>query len=240
MSENKNLPNLDFSGFSTEKYMNKKFKDAGNAPYETPAYGTGVDPSKYREYLGQGFDVYAPDIERKRAESQSVGQQIGAFANQSVLGEVVGGTIMTLGALAEIPELVYNGLTESESGFTNAIYEAGDNISKWTRDVTPIYQTGDRFSDTGWWFQNGVSVASAASMLLPGAGVAKGVGKLGQLMKWSKAATELASTGLGALTMRHAENFREANGVFQSVYNDALNKGLNEEAARKMLLMLLH
>ena len=83
MPENKNLPNLDFSGFSTEKYMNKKFKDVGNAPYETPAYGTGVDPSKYREYLGQGFDVYAPDIERKRAESQSWGEQIGAFANQS-------------------------------------------------------------------------------------------------------------------------------------------------------------
>ncbi len=174
-----------------------------------------------------------PNIDRIRGERQPVLSQVGAFANQAVLGEVVGGTIMTLGALAEIPSLIYDGLTESESGFNNAIFEAGDNLSKWTRDVTPIYQTGDRFSDTGWWLQNGVSVASAASMLLPGAAVAKGVGKLGQLMKWSKTATELAQTGLGALTMRHAENFREANGVFQTVYNDALNKGIDEETAKQ-------
>lgn len=174
-----------------------------------------------------------PNIDRIRGERQPVLSQVGAFANQAVLGEVVGGTIMTLGALAEIPSLIYDGLTESESGFNNAIFEAGDNLSKWTRDVTPIYQTGDRFSDTGWWLQNGVSVASAASMLLPGAAVAKGVGKLGQLMKWSKTATDLAQTGLGALTMRHAENFREANGVFQTVYNDALNKGIDEETAKQ-------
>lgn len=174
-----------------------------------------------------------PNIERIRGDRQPVLSQVGAFANQAILGEVVGGTIMTLGALAEIPSLIYDGLTESESGFNNAIFEAGDNLSKWTRDVTPIYQTGDRFSDTGWWLQNGVSVASAASMLLPGAAVAKGVGKLGQLMKWSKTATDLAQTGLGALTMRHAENFREANGVFQTVYNDALNKGIDEETAKQ-------
>ena len=105
-----------------------------------------------------------PNIERIRGDRQPVLSQVGAFANQAVLGEVVGGTIMTLGALAEIPSLIYDGLTESESGFNNAIFEAGDNLSKWTRDVTPIYQTGDRFSDTGWWLQNGVSVASAASI----------------------------------------------------------------------------
>ena len=233
MANKLNKVNINYSGFSTENYMSRKKGQFYTPSVETPMAGQGIDPSKFREYLGEGFDISQPGIERKRAEAQPWYEQAGAFANQAIVGEVIGGTIMTLGALAEIPQLVYDGLTESESGFTNAIYEAGDNLSKMTRDVTPIYQTGDRFTDSGWWFQNGVSVASAASMLLPGAGVAKGVGKLGQLMKLSKTATGLAETGLGALTMRHAENFREANGVFQSVYNEALSKGLDEESARK-------
>ena len=84
MPENKNLPKMDFSGLPTEKYMTRKFRDIGNTPYETPAYGTGVDPSKYREYLGQGFDVST----QQQLQIESVYKGVNLFIAAPKTGDV--------------------------------------------------------------------------------------------------------------------------------------------------------
>ena len=176
-----------------------------------------------------------PQLQSIRGENQPWYDQAGSFLNQAVIGEIVGGTIMSAGAMIELlnPEFYKSAIDKSEYDFSNALYDVGESITDWTKDITPIYQTGERFGDSGWWFSNGVSVASTLSMMIPGMGVAKGVGALGKLLKLSTTATKLAATGLGALTMRHAENFREANDVFESVYTLGMQNNKGEEASRK-------
>ena len=186
------------------------------------------------------YDGYIPreNIENpeqfylQRAENQPWYDQAANFVNQSVVGEIIGGTMMSGGAIVEAPEMIYNFLTGSENEFTNGLFEAGKAISDWTKEVTPIYQTGERFGDSGWWFQNGVSITSTLSMMLPGMAVSKGVGALAKAIKLGTTVSGVASTGLGALTMRHAENFREANDVFKSVYELGISQGKDEETAR--------
>jgi len=211
----------------------------------TPEDITGQKQQNFNEYMGGvgglGKSDYDTNISRRdienlpkiRGERQPWYAQAGAFTNQAVVGEIIGGTIMSLGALADVPEMIGNAIDGSENEFSNYIYEAGKSISDWTRNVTPIYQTGERFGDSGWWFQNGVSVASAGSMLIPGMGVAKGVGALAKLGKLGTTATNMAQTGLGALSMRHAENFREASDVYKNIYNDGINAGLNEDKVKQ-------
>ena len=82
-------------------------------------------------------------------------------------------------------------------------------------------------------------------MLLPGMAAAK-VGRvigngirmaaieLGTPMKYGRTFTDIMGTTVGALTMRHAENFREASGVFYEIYNKGIEKGLPENEARRI------
>jgi len=204
---------------------------------------TPPNSTEYNSTFGLGesqFDTEVPyesmeSIDVIRGGRQPWYDQAANFLNQAAIGEVVGGTIMSIGALAEAfnPEFTQSLIEGSEQEFSNGLYELGESITDWTKDVTPIYQTGERFGDSGWWFGNGVSIASTLSMMIPGMGVAKGVGALGKLLKLGTTATKIASTGLGALTMRHAENFREANDVFESVYQMGIQSGNDEETSRK-------
>ena len=177
-------------------------------------------PSDYDKSLDRSQLGDYNSIQKNRAEQQPWYDQLGNAVNQAVLGEIVGGTIMSAGALFDP---LIRTTEDSEQDFHNFIYDIGNNISEWTREATPIYRDPDkRFSDSGWWFQNGTSIVSSLSMLVPGMAVSKGIKFLGGLMKLSKLGTagvvglDLAETFGGALAMRHAENFREASGVFDT------------------------
>ena len=50
----------------------------------------------------------------------------------------------------------------------------------------PIYQTGERFGDWGWYMQGLTSATSALSMMLPGMAVSKGVGLAAKMLKLSQ------------------------------------------------------
>lgn len=221
----------------------KKLNSLGlpEIPKEINIEGRGAIVEPIGQYFPEELSQYdkniplsrISDINVYRGEMQPWYDQAGAFLNQAVIGEIIGGTIMTAGALVGIPELISNYIDKGEFDFSNDLFDAGKKISDWTQEVTPIYQTGERFSDSGWWFQNGVSIASTVSMLVPGMAVAKSVGWLGKTIKLGTTATKLFATGLSALTMRHAENFREANDVFTTTYQENLDKGVPEAEARK-------
>ena len=113
--------------------------------------------------------------------------------NQAVIGEIIGGTLMSVGAILEAPEMVYNALNDSDNEFHNTVFDLGKGLSDWSQEATPIYQTGERFSDHGYWFQNGVSVASTLSMMLPGMAAAKGAQLVGKGLKLGTTASMLLS-----------------------------------------------
>ena len=162
------------------------------------------------------------DISKVRGERQPWYEQAGSMLNQAAVGEVLGGTLMSIGSIFEIPEMVANTIDGSDDDFHNFVYDLGKGLSDWTQEATPIYQTGERFGDSGWWFQNGVSIASSLSMLLPGMAAAKVGRGIAKGLSLGRTATDIMGTTVGALTMRHAEGFREASGVYDSIYQQGL------------------
>lgn len=211
-------------------------KDFNNQDFEKVFYNIGTKAQDYNspnpEFAGNAigkskFDSNIPfesidNIDRIRAERQPWYEQSGAMLNQAVVGEIIGGTLMSVGALLEAPEMVYNEFMNKDNEFHNAVFDIGKVMSDWSQEATPIYDTGERFNDPGYWFKNGVSVASSLSMLIPGMAVAKGAQLVGKGMRLGTTASGLLQTGMGALAMRHAENYREASGVYDSIYQQGM------------------
>lgn len=197
----------------------------------------------YNDILGD--DIYMPTggveaLNLKRAQNQSGFAQARNMIGQAVVGEIIGGTIEGLGYLLEIPNMLsYADGTEKDWG--NFITDSGKSLREGSREAMPIHQTGEGFnpSDSGWWFSNGVSVASSLSMLIPSGAATKalsfagktssrGLGaisksldiaaKMGKQQKWmTKGITQ-------AVVSRHIENSMEASGTFNDQKKKYLQK----------------
>lgn len=168
------------------------------------------------------------DIDKRRAELQPWYDQAGNMLSQAVIGEMIGGTLMAFGAILDNPTAVLKGLDDDEAAFGNILFDLGKDISEYSQENFKIYQTGDRFTDSGWYFQGAVSAASTVGMMIPGFAAAGLVGKLAQLVKLSQFATGLAKTATGASVMRHAENVREAVGIKEQSFNEAFSTKIAE------------
>jgi len=198
----------------------------------------GTVPKAYERILGEGN--YHPEFGYERtqellADRQSHFGQTMNMLNQGIVGEVIGGTIEGVGYLAALQDLgsVING-TEQEYG--NWLIDVGQDLKTWSKDVSPIYQQPDapKFnpSDWSWWMSNGSSVMSTLSLMLPAAGVVRGLGMLGKAMNIGQNLSKTAkwmATGLSQATVsRHMENMMEASGVYKEVY-DKRKEDLNRE-----------
>lgn len=169
-------------------------------------------------------------------DHQSWLDQTGNALGQALIGEVIGGTLMSAGALLDTPTLA-NMFTKTEDDWHNVLFDLGNSISEWGQENMPIYRDPDkqgmsRFTDYGYYASMFPSVASAASMMIPGMGVAKGAAWAAKLANMSRLGEGIFSTLVGGVAMRHAENYREASGVYDKVLQDALDKGADEETAR--------
>jgi hypothetical protein len=220
-----------------------------------------IDVSKYADYLPEG--IYpSQDINLQRAIAQPWTEQLGGFLLQAT-GEIVGGTIEGAGYVGDLQGSI-NVLKGNEQEWGNWLSDIGKELKTWTQEAAPIYAespgtfNSDNFFDSGWWFSNGVSVASTLSLMIPAAGVARGLaylgkgmsslakmGKLGKkvaefskagynMTKAERAMAKWAGSGLTqAATSRHMENMMEASGVFEEQYEKYLSQGIEEEEARR-------
>ena len=161
-------------------------------------------------------------ISQIRGERQPWYEQAGAMLNQAVVGSVIGQTIESIGTLLEIPDMI-----AGDYSMDNPVYNLGKSITDWAAETTPIYQTGDRFSDTGYWFQGLTSAASAASFLLPGWGITKVLQLGAKVLKLGTTGSKLLQIGVGAIGMRHMEGAIEAEQVHEQLMNQ-FNIGLQE------------
>lgn len=121
-----------------------------------------------------------------KADSQSAFEQFGNFLMQAGVGEVILGTFEGFG---NIVDGVINSFTGDQYGvnpYTQFMHEAKESINKefeiYQEDPTSSWN----LSDSGWWFQNAVSVASTLSLMLPAAGWTRALGSVGKLSKANK------------------------------------------------------
>ena len=221
----------------------------------------GVDVEDYKDYLGSA--IFMPtggvdEMNRKRAEMQSGWEQAGNMLGQAALGEIVGGTIEGLGYILEIGN-VLDYVTGEEVEWGNIVTEAGKGLREYGQDNMAIYQQKPGkfdMSDSGWWFSNGVSVASSLSMLIPSMAATKALGFLGKgaskmagrisrsldvAERMGKQATWMTEGISQAIVSRHIENSMEASGTFEGALKDYMGRvnkktGLpySEEEARKL------
>jgi hypothetical protein len=196
-------------------------------------YHVGIDPAKYANEYNKGNVILgAKGIEglnNSRASQQSWGEQARNMIGQAVVGEIIGGTIEGFGYLGEVGSAIdYLNGTEQEWG--NWMTELGKDTREWSQDNMAIHQqTNSGMGDSGWWFSNGVSVASSLSMLIPTGAATKALGMLGKVAskgaglvseslniaaKMGKYERWMAEGVTQAVVSRHIENSMEASGVF--------------------------
>jgi len=236
-------------------------KTLATSPYQ--AARLGGEGTAYGPDFFEQFD-FTPKIggdnRRLRAERQEWYKQFGNFANQAVIGEIIGGTIEGVGYLLDIPMMASLAKNE-EQQFGNWLSDVGKGLKTWTKDVSPIYELEPgkfRPLDSGWWFKNGVSVFSTLSLMIPAAGAVRGLSMLGKftgvsskLGKMAHNASKLArgraisaesvemSKWLGAgvsqaVFSRHAESLMESSQVFDQNYKRYLAEGFEEPKAREL------
>lgn len=204
----------------------------------------GLDVEDYKGYLGNDIFVPTGGIEAmntQRANNQSWYAQAGNMVGQAVVGEIIGGTIEGLGYLLDVGSAIdYASGNETEWG--NFLSDAGKDLRTWGQDNMAIHQTKEGSfnpSDSGWWFGNGVSVASSLSMLIPSGAATKALGLIGKsgskvagtisksldiAARMGKKEKWMAKGVTQAIVSRHIENSMEASGTFESARNEYLNQ----------------
>ena len=198
------------------------------------------------------FDAIG-NLDTQRSEEQSVYAQAGNAVGQMVVGEIIGGTIEGLGYLLDIGSVI-DVMQGDEADWGNFMTDLGQGIREGSQENMKIYSDPDatgfgKMGDSGWWFSNGVSVASTLSMLIPTMGAMKALSFLGKGVRASKgmAATRKA-VGLAekmgtkgkwmqkgisqAILSRNIENWMEAHGTYED-YKSSRAGEINPETKKE-------
>ncbi len=239
LTEKEKIDNIRNRSFNT--YANTRIK---------PKFSGNINAAKLKEGLGDYYKPYKKNLDNtlqqleatkrkiekeKLSREQGFGSQLGGFLNQAIIGEIVGGTIEGAGYLLDVQSMFDGTLGEG-----NALSDVGSAIKDWTREVTPIHMSAEdegtfNPGSSAWWFSNGVSVASVASIMIPVAGWTRGVGLIGKglgtIAKAGKAAKALKA-GTGAL-----KGFNKIDDAARALpeYKNKFNKIFNSVASKRAL-----
>lgn len=123
----------------------------------------------------------------QKAEEQGIGGEAVGFLAQSVIGEVVLGTVEGVGYLLDVQNWGSK-LFGGEGDWDNWLSSAAASGKEGIRELAPIHLDprnegkgmGTSMKDSAWWFSNGVSIASSLSILIPVAGWARGASLIGK------------------------------------------------------------
>ena len=139
------------------------------------------------------------DYNKIRANSQSAVEQARNSLIQLVGNEIILGTVKAFSDIADagINLVKYAADEEQKTMFgdyTNPISQSIENVQNDIREKFAIYRENPNVAfdvtDFGWWADNFITVGSTASLLIPGLGVAKGVGFVNKIPSlFSKGAT---------------------------------------------------
>jgi hypothetical protein len=220
-----------------------KFGGGGPQVVQDKMY-KGLDIEDYTDYLGSSIFMPTGGVDalnKQRAMNQSGWEQAGNMLGQAVVGQIVAGTTEGLGYILDLGSAL-DYMTGDEKDWGNFMTEAGKGLRTWSQDKMAIYtENPGKFDpgDPGWWFSNGVSVASTLSMLIPsmaatkalgflGRGASKLGGKFSRILdvagNMGKQATWMTEGISQAIVSRHIENSMEASGTFESAKADYLKR----------------
>jgi hypothetical protein len=216
------------------------------SPSQTSDRYTGIDPVEYDKYTNNSTysSLGEEYLNKQRAQNQTGSEQFLGFLNQAVVGEIGGGTIEGIGYLLDLES--YGKLANgTEKEFGNWFSNIGKSMRTWSEEATPIYTDPDapKFDpgNFAWWMQNGKSIASTVSLMVPSGIAVRGLKVVGELLKGYQKLSPMAkwaTTGVAqAAISRHMENMMEASGVQQEMYKKGLQKGMTVAEAEEYAAM---
>lgn len=210
------ISNLSFTG-----------RDLGLTNEEIDEYGErGISISPYNSFK---------DINAALAKNQSGLEQFGNFLMQAGVGEVILGTLEGLGNIADGVINTFTGDNYGVNPYTEFMHEAKENLKKNFEIYREDPDASWAFGDFGWWMDNAVSIASTASLMIPGAGWARGlsyIGKLSKLSKLGRMTSKLASRGIAKATTKAATRSAAVAGDFGAIKSVAAKAGRIDKTIR--------
>lgn len=178
----------------------------------------------------------------RRAQGQGAWDLIFGAVTQSILGEVVGGTVEGVGTLFEVGRDLFTG----RSDWSNPLMEIGQGIREGVQEMNPVYMTENaqgagwgRFADSTYWASHAPSIASTLSIMIPAMGVGRGAlaaaSGLSRVARGGRGLSEVAqtivSTASATLASRHIENVLQGSQTFDQHYASEIENGTPEARA---------
>lgn len=132
-------------------------------------------------------------VKRKAAENQSSLEQFGRSIGQIVVNEVLLGTLLGFSDLIDWFSNIGTAVGEDDwnNDFGRVITSAQDKLKE---DWAIYRENPDKsfnISDSGWWWDNFVTVGSSASLLIPSMTITKGLSLAGKGAKYLSNITKL-------------------------------------------------
>lgn len=174
-------------------------------PFDTSKY-TNIDKDNRIPFSNE--PNYLSALDETRAQNQTIPTLIGHAAYQALTG--IGGSLVSgVGALFHPQSIL------SKEYNSNVLDDLGEAITKSGQDAAPIYLTKKAQEgiswDKTWGFSWAPGMISSLALMLPGMGVVKGLGMLGESIANAKnVGTILGSIGKGAEAMSSAEGIGAA------------------------------
>lgn len=140
----------------------------------------GILPTKYNK----------DTIDKQLYEAQGTGERYWNALKQTVVSEIVLGTIKSI---PDLYDIVSGNAFRSDGDYTNPVSKYFAELQEKYEANNPIYQDPDKpdifhgsAGTSGWWASNIPSIASTLTLLIPGAGAAKGLGLISKGLRFSK------------------------------------------------------
>lgn len=210
-----------------------------DAPAPTNLGGFGVNTDVANFDISKYEDYYTPGsyIDPATADNHRANQQSGWAQARNALGKFIPNTLLSI--------VEQNGYIYDFEDYSNKDLEVGNFLSNWARELkgdinefAPIHRTnpGESFdiTDSGWWFENGSSLAESATAFVATTFLTRGatlgaLGRANNAMKWlgslgfSQKTLNVASTGLSTLALNQAESAGIGVDVFNTKYEEVIN-----------------
>lgn len=186
----------------------------------------------YKKYIDYGIvptgNESTESLDKQLAEAQGAMTKIGNSLAQTVVSELALGTLK---AITDVFGIMGQMIFQSNGDYSNP---ASAKLEEWQeqfRAYAPIYADPDKtianggLADIGWWASNAPSIISSLTLLVPGAGVTKGLSLISKGLKISSFTRKAVQAGSKALARATKS---------PSVYR-ALNRTTTVNAANRFL-----
>lgn len=184
-----------------------------------------------KKYVNKGITPVAnEDLDLYLPATQSTFTKLGNSLAQTLISELTLGTLRGISDMTDaIIGGIMRGITGEKNDFNNPVSDFLAKQQENFRNFAPVYADprlnigNGGLKDAGWWLNNAPSIISSLTLLIPGAGVVKGVSAAGKALRVGSRTRALLSSASGAA--KRIEKGKDLNKFQKFIISDNTAKG---------------